>query len=1376
MAGLLGWHAGVFQKLALKSGADALAQATPEIESPKAPTAPAKPAAHTRLQPDTQPDMALLSTGLVTLQEGRSAVRRYRLALNEIYDMTPGREGVRSIPAQADARAVEAYMAAQVAKGEPWPALVLYPEKGPAERSTRRILTGKMLVELSSEQTATPDLKAAGLQVLERPKYSPKHVITRSEGGSPWQALAAIPKAGALGQVATVTPLFKQAIQTMALPNDPLLPQQWHLRNTGQGKGVAGMDAQVTPVWDLHHGAGIDVAIVDSGIDMTHTDLADNVATFGHFEPTAGEAPAEIGRDVDGHGTMVAGVVAGVADNNRGIAGVAPQSRLFSLRLLNGSPEVDVSEVASFMAHGNDHIHIKNNSWGWVTGPTLGVSSEIFTDAMKQAATEGRGGKGVISVWASGNGRSDFEQGNKAGLSNDIHAITVGAVTNTGKLASYSETGAHLTCVGPSGGGTLGVTTTDMTGLDGYNPDPNRPDLESYNYSYTSNATGTSFAAPVVSGVCALMLEANPALSWRDVKEILLRTSLKIDPKSPGWVTRTGGIQGDELMPPIKHHSSYGGGLVQAKAAVDMALAWKQQNKTLGAQVTVEKTIDPDLSISYSGHQAKSFQRGKMASIITPPKKPKHRTVVASIDMSNIQPLRVETVAVTLNIEHAYRGDLGIVLRSPSGVGSVLVARSPWDFDSDIQDFTFSSMRHWGESGQGVWKLEITDYTVENSGTFQSATLRLTGTAAPAAQFTSQSGYQFVEEGQPVTLQVNSDLSTEGGTRAWRKGGKVIPKQTSATLPGIGLKVADAGVYDQTITNKWGTVISAPIPVVVMRRQVQDILVNEGKTVTFTAVYAGANLVTQWYRSDSEEPLVNNGRITGVTTPVLTIRDTRPEDEDTYYCRVALIDPATIPQNAEDDPVTILAEMSTIPADLSIRRKPVVNADSMNAPVSVSETQLRQLSATHQVTRWSVTGLPPGVTFDSKTARILGAPTKAGRYTMTIIAINSIGGSEPVYITWDVMGLPDEVIGTFHGLLDRNERYNGGFGGMVTLTTTSTGSYSGTLTRGMHKHTFKGRLNASSVPGAAPTGEVLLPRATPYGPLTFQFSLRAESESLDGTITDPTITPADIASVNGLRASASAGAFAGRWNTAHELPLPLISNVTYPQGATWSTQVVSAKGAAVLTGRLADGVSFTSSAGLSAEGSAPVHAMLYKNLGSIHGWHELDDVTDTTSASLSWWKTPVANSRSYAFGFPEHILVGAGARYIVPGADEMLFGIGISPDNASLTFTEGGLAVPFVQTFTLGLKNVVSLPQGSANPHQIKLAMDLKTGIVTGTGAAMDINPLNPAQNRQRPGTFSALLIPQREEAVGHFLLPASTSKTSPILSGKLVGGETRAP
>ncbi len=94
------------------------------------------------------------------------------------------------------------------------------------------------------------------------------------------------------------------------------------------------------------------------------------------------------------------------------------------------------------------------------------------------------------------------------------------------------------------------------------------------------------------------------------------------------------------------------------------------------------------------------------------------------------------------------------VLRSPSGVASNLASFSQWDSGDNYEDFTLTSTRHWGESGQGVWKLEILDYDFRDDGTFASATLKLNGTAAPAAQITTQSGFQFIAEGSPVTLDV----------------------------------------------------------------------------------------------------------------------------------------------------------------------------------------------------------------------------------------------------------------------------------------------------------------------------------------------------------------------------------------------------------------------------------------------------------------------------------------------------------------------------------------------------------------------------------------------------------------------------------------------
>jgi subtilisin-like proprotein convertase family protein len=1391
VAGGLGWRWATYQDLSAVVSAEQIAKENeampiePALLGMRLPVRDQTP--RQSLVPDDEPERALLETGRVTLRESSRAVRRYRLALDEIYDMTSRSEGLRRIPVQRSARALADYTAAEAGRGTPWPAMVLYPEKGPADKSTRRILTGRMLVALEDAATAAPALAAAGLELVERPSYSPEHLITQSRTGSPLEALASIRKLGNQAKVVSVSPLLKRAVEAMALPNDPLFQQQWHLLNSGQGKGVTKMDAQVTEVWDQYQGDGIHIAIVDTGIQMLHEDLVGNAEDFGHLEISAREVGAP-GEDVDGHGTAVAGIVAGVGNNSLGGSGVAPRAKLHSHRILNGAAALDDSQIADATVYGaydtrtvtdelgntmtfpnTRFIEVKNNSWGWVTGPmTLGESGPLFQDAMKFSAELGRGGLGVISVWASGNGRTSYEQGNKGGLANDIHAIAVGALTNTGKLAAYSETGAHLTCVGPSGGGTLDLVSTDMAGLEGMNPDPEHPDMENYNYSYTRNLQGTSFSAPVVSGVCALMLQANPNLSWRDVKEIILRSSLQVDPRSATWVKRTGN---QPLLPPIKHSNLYGGGLVQAKAAVDMAKSWTP----LGTQISVSKKIDPNLAINYTGTQPKpdTVVAAKHGTIITPPEKPKRRTLKTQFDMRGIQPMRVENVSVTLDISHAYRGDMIIILRSPSGVTSTLANASEWDFGTDYANFNFSSMRHWGESGQGLWTIEITDKSIQDDGTFESAVLSLTGTAAPAAEIISQSGPQLVAEGMPATLSVNSELSSEGGTRVWRKNGKAIPKQTLATLPGVGQKVTDAGIYDHLISNQWGHIASTVIPITVLRRTVPAISLVEGKTAIFSAVASGAGLTYVWYRSSNPDPLVDNGRVTGTRTPKLTIQAATALDEDTYFCRVTMLNPNFDQETEERLPPYGI--MDTFPAQLSLRRRPQVDASVLALPSIVSENVQRQLTATSEVTRWTITGLPPGVTYNSKTGVITGSPTAPGYYWVTITVSNSLGAGTPVGLTWEVQALPPGVIGTFHGIVGRHDFFNGGYGGAVTLTTTTTGSYTGTVTRGIHKHSFSGRLIADPVPGSSFYTEIFLTRRSPYGPLTFRIDLTPDNQWLHGAIYDPYVSD-EVADVMGQRAGFSstspATSYVGRWNSSYQMLDALVGNSAYPQGASWGTQTISPAGTSTLTARLADGSTLTSSSGLSFEGRVFTHQMLYGNFGSAQGTQTIEPLARTTIAEWTWYKAAGTNSRSYATGFPVHDLIGTGAHYTAPATGEMLFGITPGISNASLTFSQGGLAQPFAQTFNLGAGNLITLPTGSANPHQIQFTLDLTTGILTGTGTAMDIDPLNPALNRQRPGTFSALLIPDREQAVGHFLLPTSQSATAPILSGKLLGAE----
>jgi hypothetical protein len=181
--------------------------------------------------------------------------------------------------------------------------------------------------------------------------------------------------------------------------------------------------------------------------------------------------------------------------------------------------------------------------------------------------------------------------------------------------------------------------------------------------------------------------------------------------------------------------------------------------------------------------------------------------------------------------------------------------------------------------------------------------------------------------------------------------------------------------------------------------------------------------------------------------------------------------------------------------------------------------------------------------------------------------------------------------------------------------------------------------------------------------------------------------------------------------------------------------------------------------------------MLYAFSGSVQGWQTLNSTSAQSTGALTWSKTPVI-SANYIGGFARHDLIGRGGRYTAPVANQPLFGIPLIANNARFIFTEGGLFTPFQQVFTLSAQHVILMPSAAANPSQILASLDLSTGIIHGSGSAIEIDPVRPNLNRQRAGSFSALLNPASETAIGHFLLPISNEVGAPILSGKIIGDE----
>jgi len=215
---------------------------------------------------------------------------------------------------------------------------------------------------------------------------------------------------------------------------------------------------------------------------------------------------------------------------------------------------------------------------------------------------------------------------------------------------------------------------------------------------YTSSFGGTSAAAPLVSGVVALMLQANPTLGWRDVKEILIRSARPVDTGDSGWVSNKAGL---------KFNPWYGAGLVDATEAVNLALGWEN--------------LEPMQSAS-------AAKTG--LSIVIPDNKPEGVTV----DLPISQNFRVESVAVTVSALHLYRGDLVFSVISPSGTQVRLTGGVRYlDSNSHLTKVTFTTPFLWGESSAGTWQVKAADEWVVLSGRLTEAAVTVYGSSSPIA-------------------------------------------------------------------------------------------------------------------------------------------------------------------------------------------------------------------------------------------------------------------------------------------------------------------------------------------------------------------------------------------------------------------------------------------------------------------------------------------------------------------------------------------------------------------------------------------------------------------------------------------------------------------
>ncbi|TAJ21727.1 MAG: hypothetical protein EPO68_04220, partial [Planctomycetota bacterium] len=467
-------------------------------------------------------------------------------------------------------------------------------------------------------------------------------------------------------------------------PNDPSYGSQWHLNATGQGGSKVDADVDAPEAWDLQKGAAsIVVAIIDGGIEYTHEDLTANaVAGWDFLGNDSSPLPSGSG---DNHGTACAGVAVARQDNAIGLSGIAPNCKLMPIRLV-GTGMTNTLEANAIAWAKNNGAAILSNSWGPPdgTGANYPLPANVQA-AIDDAATNGRGGKGCLIFWASGNGNESVELDGYAKYSK---VLAVGASTDQDLRSYYSDYGPSLDICAPSNGGvTTGIWTTDRTGSAGYSAT-----------NYANNFGGTSSACPLAAGAMALVLSQNPALTWQQAYNAITSTADKIDAAGGGYVNGFSNL--------------YGYGKVNARAAV-VAAGGGGGGGSSGVTIhatDVPKSIPDNNATGVSSLLALSSFTG----------------AVTEVDVS---------VAIT----HTYKGDLRVSLIGPDGTTVILHGQTGGSADNI--NTTYDTLTAPAQAlsafvnkpANGTWTLRIQDLAAQDVGTLTawSLTMKAGGGGGP---------------------------------------------------------------------------------------------------------------------------------------------------------------------------------------------------------------------------------------------------------------------------------------------------------------------------------------------------------------------------------------------------------------------------------------------------------------------------------------------------------------------------------------------------------------------------------------------------------------------------------------------------------------------
>lgn len=526
-----------------------------------------------------------------------------------------------------------------------------------------------------------------------------------------------------LEAVLTAEPNVVVATAPLYRPTDSLYRQQWHLTPVMGAQMQPNAHISAEPAWDLTRGArSVVVAVCDDGFDLTHPDLQGVGKIVAPQDLKAQDAVPLPDATTDNHGTSCAGLAIG-EENASGIVGVAPGCALMPIRMTGFLDDETIERLFRWVRQQGAAVV----SCSWSPAAIKYPLSLRQRHALTQAATQGRDGKGCVIVFSAGNANRpvsgtvnerDWPRNAVSGVTEwlsgfAVHpdVITVSACTSLNGKAAYSSWGRDIAIAAPSNNGhpsvslpatgTIktgptvatatpgrGMTTSDRTGPAGYDRD-----------AYTDTFGGTSSSCPVVAGVAALILSANPRLTAREVKQILQQTADKItDPAVDPQLGNRYGTYDQQ-----GHSQWFGYGRVNAHRAVMAAKRRLWQGRTYTRTAELRSAVPTAIPDNDEAGVVRSLQFRQSGT--------------------------VQDLVVQVALEHDYLGDVMLHLQLPTGQELLLQGRTLGNRQRLEQQYTLRNapILMWaiGLPAAGQWGLKVSDRAPGHTGQLLSWQLTL---------------------------------------------------------------------------------------------------------------------------------------------------------------------------------------------------------------------------------------------------------------------------------------------------------------------------------------------------------------------------------------------------------------------------------------------------------------------------------------------------------------------------------------------------------------------------------------------------------------------------------------------------------------------------